>query len=97
MDTEGKVWKFTGWDTETYTNNIQLTYIGDGLSASGGNDAQVAWNGNDNIVHCNDDGANPATTATATTEAGFNSFNFLVLRNIETVILSDLILSNSKR
>ena len=32
VDNQGFVWKFTGWDDETYSNQIHFTYIGEGTS-----------------------------------------------------------------
>ena len=46
VDNQGFVWKFTGWDDETYSNQIHFTYIGEGTSQNTLN--CIYWN---TLVH----------------------------------------------
>ena len=59
----GYIWKFTGNDA-SYSNQLDFTYIGDGVPTAGGNQPIDGWNNHQKIIYCNDEGANPATTTT---------------------------------
>lgn len=62
MDTQGFRWRFTGWCNQTWSNNIDLTYIGR-TSVQGGNSLALAGNGQQNLTFCQDCSVGVADTA----------------------------------